>query len=263
MTELQEGDELRLMMGGEVVGSGVVLPDGNASFQLDSGAVAVFGERLVRGYSIAGEVSGGPSPSVDPVPEPGGGLSVSTEFCHYHGFGDCRTLDCEPLRRPEPVAGRPCGCVPGEECIVCRNRFAFRAEPELLDYLAAAPRPSIAEQNWEAIQDELSVDLRGNPRPGFKRTPYPGDLPVPVKVSTEVRPGVVRIEGNGQRVDIEVEAVLCSTDSHAGTVPAVVFGQFRVPWWEEGRTERAAYCGSCARLLGFMGYFTPEDGAQG
>ncbi|QOI67704.1 hypothetical protein SEA_ORCANUS_60 [Arthrobacter phage Orcanus] len=208
MTELQEGDELRLMMGGEVVGSGVVLPDGNASFQLDSGAVAVFGERLVRGYSIAGEVSGGPSPSVDPV--------------------------------PDPIAGD-----------WNRNSFAFRMEPELLDYLAAAPRPSIVERNWEAVQDELAVDLRGNPRPGFVREPFP----FPVRVDTEVRPADV--EG------IEVQALLCSTDSHAGTVPAVVFGQFRVPWWEEERSEPAGYCGSCARLLGFMGYFTPEDGAQG
>ncbi|URM87026.1 hypothetical protein SEA_BASILISK_60 [Arthrobacter phage Basilisk] len=79
---------------------------------------------------------------------------------------------------------------------------------------------------------------------------------------TEVRPGVVRIEGNGQRVDVEVDAVLCSTDSHAGTVPAVVFGEFRVPWWSAERTEPAAYCSACARMLGFMGYFTPDNGAQ-
>ncbi|ASR83230.1 hypothetical protein FDI29_gp60 [Arthrobacter phage Abidatro] len=56
MTELQEGDELRLMLGGEVVGTGVVLPDGNASFRLDSGAVALVGQKLVRAYSIEPEV---------------------------------------------------------------------------------------------------------------------------------------------------------------------------------------------------------------
>ncbi|QOP64957.1 hypothetical protein SEA_BRYNNIE_59 [Arthrobacter phage Brynnie] len=193
---------------GEVVGRAIMHGDGTQAAIFVTGDIA---DRLrggdVGGFSIAEDVAGAPSPSAGPV--------------------------------PEPVAGLPCGCVPGEKCHWCR----FGA------------RPSMRERNWEAIQDELGVDLRGNPRPGFKRAPFP----FPVRVDTEVRPGVVRIEGNGQRVDVEVDAVLCSTSSHAGTVPAVVFGEFRVPWWSAERTEPAAYCSACARMLGFMGYFTPDE----
>ncbi|ALY08902.1 hypothetical protein GALAXY_58 [Arthrobacter phage Galaxy] len=130
--------------------------------------------------------------------------------------------------------GRPCGCLPGEECMFCRNSFAFRREVGPGETPGRGP---FFRRNWEAIQDELSVDLRGEPVPGFKRVPFPERL--------------ADVAGT------EVRAVLCSTDSHAGTVPAVVFGEFRVPWWPEGRAEQAAYCAACSRLMEFMGYFTP------
>ncbi|ASR83231.1 hypothetical protein FDI29_gp61 [Arthrobacter phage Abidatro] len=132
--------------------------------------------------------------------------------------------------------GRPCGCLPGEECMFCRNRFAFRRDPAN-DYPPPELRGPFFRQNWEAIQDELGVNLLGEPVPGFKREPFPE------------RPADV--------AGMEVRAVLCSTDSHAGTVPAVVFGEFRVPWWPEERAEPAAYCAACSRLMEFMGYFTP------
>lgn len=224
MTELQEGDELRLMMGGEVVGTGVVLPDGNASFRLDSGAVAWVGNKLVRGYSIEPEVSGGPSS----LPGPARLESVALTPAGA-GMGSVGPV-------PEPVTARPCGCLPGEECLLCRNSFAFRREVGPGETPARGP---FFRQNWEAIQDELAVDLRGEPVPGFKRAPFPERL--------------ADVEG------MEVRAVLCSTDSHAGTAPAVVFGDFRVPWWPEDRTEPAAYCSACSRIMQFMGYFTPDE----
>ncbi|UVK62599.1 hypothetical protein SEA_TAYLORSIPHT_60 [Arthrobacter phage TaylorSipht] len=259
MTELKEGDELRLMMGGEVVGTGYVLPDGNASFQLDSGAVAWVGSKLVRGYSIE------PEPAEPPCLCDYEHIRMGDEVVRTRWMRDpaCKfphkggRLAGGPSPSVEPVAGRPCGCVPGEECMVCRNWFAFRRET--FPAIPANGHGPFHRANWEAVQDELAVDLRGEPRPGFVRAPYPGDLPFPVRVDTEVRPGVVRLEAGEQRVDIEVQALACSTSSHAGTVPAVVWGQFRVPWWSEERAEPAAYCASCARVLGFMGYFTPDE----
>ncbi|UXE05204.1 hypothetical protein SEA_JAMUN_58 [Arthrobacter phage Jamun] len=207
---------------GRKVGMGQMIGKDRVSVELDPAYVSMMRQGMTRGLSAdlpePATPAGAPSPPVGPV--------------------------------PEPVAARPCGCLPGEECILCRNSFAFRRE---LRPGEAPARGPFFRQNWEAIQDELGVNLRGEPVPGFKRAPFP------FRVDTEVRPGVVRIEGGGQLVEFEVEALLCSTSSHAGTVPAVVSGVFRVPWWEEGRTERPAYCSACARLLGFMGYFTPDE----
>jgi hypothetical protein len=39
---------------------------------------------------------------------------------------------------------------------------------------------------------------------------------------------------------------------------ATVAGTFRLPWWEEGRTERITYCGRCADALASVHYFTPD-----
>lgn len=39
---------------------------------------------------------------------------------------------------------------------------------------------------------------------------------------------------------------------------ATVPGVFRLPWWEEGRTERIRYCPRCADALASVRYFTPD-----
>lgn len=233
------GEKFPVTVYGRKVGMGQMIGEDRVSVELDPAYVSMMRQGMTRGLSAD-------------LPDHAclcdyqdirmGEKIVRTKWtrdpaCAFPHIGGTLTGAPSPPVVPalDPVAGRPCGCVPGEECAWCRNRVAFRRE---LFPPGPPPKPFF-RQNWEAIQDELAVDLRGEPVPGFKRAPFP-DRPADV-------------EG------MEVRAVLCMTDSHAGTVPAVVWGQFRVPWWTEGRAEPAAYCSACSRIMQFIGYFTPDE----
>ncbi|AYN58289.1 hypothetical protein PBI_KEPLER_63 [Arthrobacter phage Kepler] len=118
--------ELRLVMGGKVVGSAILDGSSLHGEVLDPVAVEDLRRGLLGGVSIGPEFNlnevrfrGEPelfeamqwpgrmlARNLRAVQEEMGeelrpavpeGLSVRTEFCHYHGFGDCRTSDCEPL----------------------------------------------------------------------------------------------------------------------------------------------------------------------
>lgn len=213
---------------GRKVGMGQMVGKDGVSVELDPEIASLMRQGMVGGLSVDS-----PEPAV-----PAGAPSSSGEV-------------------PKVDFGRRCGCLPGETCMYCRNSFTFRREA----LPAMPPFPSIFRRNWEAINEELGKDLRGDPVPGFKPAPLPARLH-----SASVTPGgdglgsieAASVEG------MEVRALLCSSEHHARPVPAVVVGDFRVPWWEADRVERATYCQHCARLAVFIGYFTPDhDGWQG
>lgn len=229
---------------GRLAGYATMVGPDTVSVELLPEMAGLLGEGLVGGLSIG--------PRIEATAAAGVGSVFKTTEDKMRELRDSALKVGEPTGPspsvaavPEPVAGD-----------WGRNSYTFRAEPELIEAMRWPGR--MLERNRRAIQEELETDWRAPAVPESFRFLSLEDVETVPRSENWVKVRPVSVEG------VEACGLLCGSEHHSRPVPAVVVGDFRVPWWEEGRSERATYCQHCARMAVFMGYFVPDfEGWQG